>query len=81
MSMYPHRSIAGPPPAGGGARLNELLDQVRIEFEAQSRQYAEYEHQRKAPDLSAWLNSLEPLSWFDSTPSSIPARHYEESVD
>lgn len=48
--MYPgHRSIAGPPPANGGNRLNELLDQIRIEFETQVRQYEQYEHQRKTP--------------------------------
>ncbi|KAM7207405.1 transcriptional repressor tup1 [Naviculisporaceae sp. PSN 640] len=49
MSMYnAHRGIAGPPPAGGGGRLSELLDQIRIEFEAQSRQYEQYEHQIQA---------------------------------
>ena len=52
MSMYPgHRSIAGPPPANGGNRLNELLDQIRLEFETQVRQYEQYEHQRKTSDI------------------------------
>lgn len=44
MSMYgPHRGIAGPPPSGT-ARLQELLDQVRQEFENQARASGEYEH-------------------------------------
>ncbi|KAK3692581.1 rco-1 [Podospora appendiculata] len=47
MSMYPgHRGIAGPPPGVNGAgRLNDLLDQIRNEFENQVRQYETYEHQ------------------------------------
>ncbi|KAG0648492.1 Transcriptional repressor rco-1 [Hyphodiscus hymeniophilus] len=42
MSMYnPHRGL-GPSP--GNARLNELLDGIRAEFESQARASGEYEH-------------------------------------
>jgi len=46
MSMYPHRGMGGVPPGGNGAsRLNELLDNIRSEFETQVRQCENYEHQ------------------------------------
>ncbi|KLU87420.1 hypothetical protein MAPG_06420 [Magnaporthiopsis poae ATCC 64411] len=46
MSMYPaHRGTGVPPQANGPSRLNELLDQVRSEFESQARQSEGYEHQ------------------------------------
>jgi hypothetical protein len=49
MSMYPgHRGMGGVPQANGGAaRLNELLDQIRAEFESHVRQTETYEHQSK----------------------------------
>lgn len=48
MSMYPgHRGMAGVPAANGIARLNELLDQIRAEFETHARQNEGYEHQSK----------------------------------
>jgi hypothetical protein len=40
MSMYPHRGL--PPSAG---RLNELLDQIRTEFDNQARINDGYEQQ------------------------------------
>ncbi|KAL8303596.1 hypothetical protein RB597_004960 [Gaeumannomyces tritici] len=44
--MYPaHRGTGVPPQANGPSRLNELLDQVRSEFETQARQSEGYEHQ------------------------------------
>ncbi|KAJ2906699.1 transcriptional repressor tup1 [Zalerion maritima] len=43
MSMYPHRGMGGVPPSNN--RLNELLDQVRSEFDNQLRSTQEYEHQ------------------------------------
>ncbi|SZF01699.1 unnamed protein product [Blumeria hordei] len=44
MSMYnPHRGL-GPPPGAGNARLNELLEGIRAEFETQARTSGEYEH-------------------------------------
>lgn len=50
MSMYPgHRGMGGAPPANaGGSRLNELLDQIRAEFDSQLRQTQDYDHQRKS---------------------------------
>jgi glucose repression regulatory protein TUP1 len=41
-----HRGLA-PPPQGGSARLNELLDGIRAEFENQARASGEYEHSSK----------------------------------
>jgi glucose repression regulatory protein TUP1 len=46
MSMYPHRGMGAVPP-GNSARLNELLDQVRAEFDTQMRQTEGFEHQSK----------------------------------
>ena len=44
MSMYSHRGMGAVPP-GNSARLNELLDQIRAEFETQVRQTEGFEHQ------------------------------------
>jgi glucose repression regulatory protein TUP1 len=44
MSMYPHRAMGGGPQANS-TRLNELLDQIRVEFESQMRTAENYEHQ------------------------------------
>jgi hypothetical protein len=45
--MYnPHRGL-GPAPGGGNARLNELLDGIRAEFESQARASSDYEHSSK----------------------------------
>ncbi len=50
MSMYPaHRGIGGVPPANNSGRLNELLDQIRSEFETQLRTSENYEHQSESP--------------------------------
>ncbi|KAH8745407.1 WD40-repeat-containing domain protein [Hyaloscypha finlandica] len=44
MAMYnPHRGL-GPAPSGGNARLSELLDGIRQEFENQARASSDYEH-------------------------------------
>ncbi|EPE07232.1 transcriptional repressor rco-1 [Ophiostoma piceae UAMH 11346] len=50
MSMYGggHRGMGAVPPNNGGGRLNELLDQVRSEFETQMRSSENYEHQIQA---------------------------------
>lgn len=48
MSMYPaHRGMGGVPPSNSAARLNELLDQIRSEFEGQMRSGETFEHQSK----------------------------------
>jgi len=45
MSMYPgHRGL---PHQGGSSRLNELLEQVRAEFDNQVRVNEDYERQSK----------------------------------
>lgn len=41
MNNYAHRGI---PSAPANGRLNELLDGIRAEFEAQARASGEYEH-------------------------------------
>ncbi|KAJ9155797.1 Transcriptional repressor tup1 [Coniochaeta hoffmannii] len=46
MSMYPgHRGMGPVPPGNGGERLNELLAQIRSEFESQMRTTENFEHQ------------------------------------
>lgn len=57
MSMYnPHRGI-GPAQAGpGSARLNELLDGIRQEFEVQARASGDYEHS----STSLWNSRIRP---------------------
>lgn len=47
MSMYSHRNMGAVPP--GNARLNELLEQIRAEFDNQQRQTENFEHQGTAP--------------------------------
>jgi hypothetical protein len=44
MSMYPHRAMGGGP-QGNSTRLNELLEQIRVEFDTQMRTTENYEHQ------------------------------------
>ncbi|KAL1872786.1 hypothetical protein VTK73DRAFT_1336 [Phialemonium thermophilum] len=46
MSMYPaHRGMGGVPPNSGASRLNELLDQIRSEFNNQLQNAENCEHQ------------------------------------
>ena len=74
MSMYPHRGMGGVPPGGNGAsRLNELLDNIRSEFETQVRQCENYEHQSE-PDPAAWHTGRQP-----GATSSIPASNIRHS--
>lgn len=47
MSMYSHRGMGAVPP--GNARLNELLEQIRAEFDSQQRQTESFEHQSTPP--------------------------------
>lgn len=42
-----HRGMGPPGPPAPGARLAELLEQVRAEFETQAGRSNEHEHQRK----------------------------------
>lgn len=70
MSMYPHRGMGGVPPGGNGAsRLNELLDNIRSEFETQVRQCENYEHQSEhALTLRRW-NTAAPSQRNLSSPT------------
>jgi hypothetical protein len=54
MSMY--NSHRGMGPAPGNARLNELLDGIRAEFETQARASGEYEHSSEFPWSSGHIN-------------------------
>jgi len=47
MSMYPGHRVGGMPP-GNASRLNELLEQIRGEFESAIRASENYEHQSMA---------------------------------
>lgn len=47
MSMYTHRGMGGVPPPSNSTRLNELLEQIRGEFDGQARQSEGFEHQSK----------------------------------
>jgi hypothetical protein len=53
-----HRGIAGAP-APPNARLVELLEQVRAEFEAQGGRANEYEHQRESSPVCS-LHLIDP---------------------
>jgi glucose repression regulatory protein TUP1 len=46
MNHYPPpRGVMGGPPAGPSQRLNELLDNIRTEFETESQRSVDYEGQ------------------------------------
>ena len=45
--MYGNHRGLGPAPGSGNARLNELLEGIRAEFENQARASGEYEHSSK----------------------------------
>jgi glucose repression regulatory protein TUP1 len=62
--------MGGVPPANGGAgRLNELLEQIRAEFESHVRQTETYEHQsRFYPSPAASTAAL----WMDAVLSARP---------
>ena len=46
--MYNSHRGMGPPAPAPGSRLQELLEQVRAEFDAQAGRSNEHEHQRKS---------------------------------
>lgn len=53
MSMYAgHRGMGPVPPGNGGERLNELLNQIRSEFESQMRATESFEHQSKQSPIA-----------------------------
>ena len=52
MSMYPRHGMGAVPPATNTTRLNELLEQVRAEFDGQIRQTEHLDQQSTLPPLS-----------------------------
>ncbi|KAL7918334.1 hypothetical protein ACQKWADRAFT_304366 [Trichoderma austrokoningii] len=56
MSMYSHRGMGAVPP--GNARLNELLEQIRAEFDNQQRQTESFEHQSTLPSHNSHCSRL-----------------------
>lgn len=70
MSMYSHRGMGAVPP-GNSARLNELLDQIRAEFETQLRQTEGFEHQSTSAFLSAPVPYLLGAAWLQAIPGTI----------
>lgn len=62
MSMYPHRGMGGVPP--GNTRLNELLEQIRAEFDTQLRQAENFEHQSTIHHLLHSSLAIDHVSQF-----------------
>lgn len=54
MSMYNHRGLG---PAPGNARLNELLESVRAEFENQARVSGEVEQSSKSQTIDMFTRA------------------------
>jgi hypothetical protein len=54
--MYGNHRGLGPAPGSSNARLNELLDGIRAEFDNQARASGEYEHSSK-PSQRAGLQN------------------------
>ncbi|CEJ87641.1 Putative Transcriptional repressor tup1 [[Torrubiella] hemipterigena] len=76
MSMYPHRGMpAGPP--GNSARLNELLEQIRAEFETQMRQSEGFEHQISA-QVSEMQLVREKVYTMEQTHMTLKQKYEEE---
>ncbi|KAH7308214.1 transcriptional repressor TUP1 [Stachybotrys elegans] len=76
MSMYPHRGMGGVPP-GNSARLNELLDQIRAEFESQLRQAENFEHQISA-QVSEMQLVREKVYTMEQTHMTLKQKYEEE---
>lgn len=83
--MYNSHRGMGPPAPAPGSRLQELLEQVRAEFDAQAGRSNEHEHQRKSlcpPPAEAvsvyemnqlWANALRrPLTCDTALGMSLP---------
>lgn len=74
--MYPHRGIAGVPPSNP-ARLNELLDQIRAEFDTQLRQAENFEHQISA-QVSEMQLVREKVYALEQTHMTLKQKYEEE---
>lgn len=67
MSMYPgHRGL---PHQGGSSRLNELLEQVRAEFDNQVRVNEDYERQSKPIETGT---NVQTLTCLQNSPAADP---------
>ncbi|XP_044717565.1 WD domain, g-beta repeat domain-containing protein [Hirsutella rhossiliensis] len=76
MSMYSHRGMGAVPP-GNSARLNELLDQIRAEFETQLRQTEGFEHQISA-QVSEMQLVREKVYAMEQTHMTLKQKYEEE---
>ncbi|KAF4582897.1 transcriptional repressor rco-1 [Ophiocordyceps camponoti-floridani] len=76
MSMYTHRGMGAVPP-GNSARLNELLDQIRAEFETQLRQTEGFEHQISA-QVSEMQLVREKVYAMEQTHMTLKQKYEEE---
>lgn len=74
--MYPHRAMGGVPP-GNSARLNELLEQIRAEFETQLRQTEGFEHQISA-QVSEMQLVREKVYAMEQTHMTLKQKYEEE---
>ncbi|KAK4138230.1 WD40 repeat-like protein [Trichocladium antarcticum] len=79
MSMYPgHRGMGGVPPANGGAgRLNELLDQIRREFDSNAQQAEGYELQIQA-QVQEMQHIREKVYQMEQTQHTLKQKYEEE---
>lgn len=73
--MYPHRM----PQQGNPARLNELLDQIRAEFEGQNRMIESYEQQIQQQVQEAQM-VREKVYQLEQTHLSIKSKYEDELV-
>ncbi|KFH43112.1 Transcriptional repressor rco-like protein [Hapsidospora chrysogenum ATCC 11550] len=76
MSMYPHRGMGAVPP-GNSSRLNELLDQIRAEFDTQLRQTEGLEHQISA-QVSEMQLVREKVYAMEQTHMTLKQKYEEE---
>jgi glucose repression regulatory protein TUP1 len=58
MNHYPPRVMGGGPPVGPAQRLNDLLDQIKTEFETESQRSVDYEGQSEC--LPAFIEAVAP---------------------
>ncbi|GJN78082.1 proteinral transcription repressor [Purpureocillium lilacinum] len=76
MSMYSHRGMGAVPPSNS-ARLNELLDQIRAEFDTQLRQMENFEHQISA-QVSEMQLVREKVYAMEQTHMTLKQKYEEE---
>jgi glucose repression regulatory protein TUP1 len=74
MSMYPHRGMA---PPNNSARLNELLDGIRAEFDSHLRQAESFEHQISA-QVSEMQLVREKVYALEQTHMTLKQKYEEE---